>query len=237
MYPSLKKYKGIFLDLDDTLYEYAPCNTAGNAAVVTFLAERLGADQEKVLQSFTTARQQVKDNLLSAVGFETAAAHSRLLYGQRLIEHLTGQSQPALTTETADIFWSAYFKVMTLFPAAREFLELAKRRGKTLAIVTDLEHRVQLDKLLRLGIADLIDIVVSSEEAGRDKPHPAALLLALQKTGLQPDEVVYIGESEAKDVAGAQAAGITPILIHYPPTDDQTIAVAHFKALTALVLP
>lgn len=50
--------------------------------------------------------------------------------------------------------------------------------------------------------------VVTSEEARAYKPRPEPFQLALARLGLNPGDVVHIGDSASSDVAGAAALGI-----------------------------
>jgi FMN phosphatase YigB (HAD superfamily) len=53
---------------------------------------------------------------------------------------------------------------------------------------------------------------VISDQVGIAKPDPRIFQITLEKTGLQPSEVVYVGDS-VEDIQGSQAAGIHTILI------------------------
>lgn len=57
-----------------------------------------------------------------------------------------------------------------------------------------------------------MDFIVTSEEAGREKPKPSIFRLALKKAGCSPKETVMVGDSVEKDVRGAEKAGIAGIL-------------------------
>ncbi len=57
----------------------------------------------------------------------------------------------------------------------------------------------------------LIHHIVTAQEAGVEKPHPRMFELALQKLQMQPHEVVMVGDSHERDIAGAQAMGITAV--------------------------
>lgn len=230
MKTNFQNTKGIFLDLDDTLYEYKPCNEAGNRDALGFLSQELDVSLSEIEKIFKEARASVKQVLEKNLGFEVAASHSRLLYFQRVIERVTGGSRLTLTLKVEESFWAAYFKTMKLFPDAKTFLGEVKQRGKKVAIITDLAHRIQLKKIIQLGIYDLIDFVVSSEEVGQDKPHPAGIFLALSKTGLKPKETVFIGESE-KDIEAAQRAGACPIIVHNKPPSEDIIFARDFADL------
>lgn len=51
-----------------------------------------------------------------------------------------------------------------------------------------------MKKIRKLGIDRMIDSMVSSEEAGIEKPHAAIFKLALRKAGLRPTEVLVMGD-------------------------------------------
>ena len=56
--------------------------------------------------------------------------------------------------------------------------ELKEQRIKT-AVVSDLTTHIQLRKMDKLRISKYIDFLVTSEEAGSEKPHAVMFLLAL----------------------------------------------------------
>ncbi|OGL65168.1 hypothetical protein A3B21_00320 [Candidatus Uhrbacteria bacterium RIFCSPLOWO2_01_FULL_47_24] len=232
--PSRIKIKGILIDLDDTLYPYPLCNEAGIQATVSYLASKLKKPSEQVRQAFLDGRAATKELLKTAAG-ELAASHHRLLYLQKAIEGMSGRTNPEFTLVAEQVFWEAYLARMVLFPGALEFLERAKAQEKMIAIITDMTAQMQLKKVVQLGIAHLVDFLITSEEAGRDKPDPAALHLALKKTRLSPHEVVMVGEDEAHDIAAAHAAGITAIAIHKNPTDASVPFAKNFQELIKIL--
>ena len=56
--------------------------------------------------------------------------------------------------------------------------------------------------------------VFTSEDAGSYKPRKELFELALQKTGLNPDEVIHIGDSISSDEKGASAVGINTLWLN-----------------------
>ena len=88
------------------------------------------------------------------------------------------------------------------------------KKDKTVALITNFDHSLHIRKVLaEVGLDDIFDFVVISDEAGCKKPEPEIFKLALQKTNLKPDEVIYIGDNIYDDIEGAFSAGIKPILI------------------------
>ncbi|MDI6721872.1 MAG: HAD hydrolase-like protein, partial [Candidatus Aenigmarchaeota archaeon] len=47
----------------------------------------------------------------------------------------------------------------------------------------------------------------------REKPHPSVFLLALNKLGLLPGDVVAVGDDIRSDMEGANAVGIDTVLL------------------------
>ena len=78
---------------------------------------------------------------------------------------------------------------------------LATNRGRS---IPPLFERFALD-----GIFDVVSTILDVE---RPKPAPDMLLYCLEKTGLAPDEAVYVGDMENDRIA-AEAAGIPFILM------------------------
>lgn len=64
-----------------------------------------------------------------------------------------------------------------------------------------------------LGVEGYFRVVVTSEDAGFDKPDPRLFLWAAAKMGLKPSEICHVGDNHALDVVGAREARIRPILI------------------------
>ena len=83
-----------------------------------------------------------------------------------------------------------------------------------LRVVVASNWDVSLHQVLeRLGLAQLLDGVVTSAEAGARKPATAVFERALAIASSSPDAAIHVGDSLEEDVAGARAAGIRPVLL------------------------
>jgi putative hydrolase of the HAD superfamily len=67
--------------------------------------------------------------------------------------------------------------------------------------------------LERVGLAALVDAVVTSAAVGARKPAPAIFAHALALAGTAPAHALHVGDSLSEDVAGARASGIRPLLL------------------------
>jgi putative hydrolase of the HAD superfamily len=99
-----------------------------------------------------------------------------------------------------------------LFDDVRPALDELAGRGVTLGLVSNFEP--WLDEVLALqGIADRFAAVAISGRLGVAKPDPRIFKAALDEAGADPGATVHVGDQPVNDVAGALAAGITPVLI------------------------
>jgi len=87
-----------------------------------------------------------------------------------------------------------------------------KNAGHRLGVVSNAEGRVERD-LEGAGYAGLFETVVDSHVVGVEKPDPEIFRIAMERMSVTPETAVYLGDVPAVDVAGARAAGLTPLLL------------------------
>lgn len=193
-------FDGVLIDIDNTLYDYETVHARALKAVEEMLARRFALAGETIREAFADARNAVHVELR-----ETASSHNRLLYFQRLCEAL-GHNPMYHAMETYDLYWDTFLDNIELFDGVMDFLE--KIRALKVCFVTDLTAHIQYRKIARLKLHEYAGYLVTSEEAGREKPHPYMFMLALKKLGLGPEQVCMVGDSFEKDVIGATRLGI-----------------------------
>ncbi|HEY5190094.1 MAG TPA: HAD-IA family hydrolase [Solirubrobacteraceae bacterium] len=93
------------------------------------------------------------------------------------------------------------------FPDARPALARARADGRHVIVVSNWDASLP-DVLAGVGLAGLIDGVVSSAAAGARKPDPAIFVRGLEVAGATPEEALHVGDSLEEDIAGAAAAGL-----------------------------
>lgn len=192
--------KGILLDLDDTLYTYEPCHQKALSVTIEFASNLVKKNKDIIASAYKQARSDIHLELK-----ESAASHNRMLYFQRMYE-LLGWNAQTITLETYDLYWNTFLEEMLLDEDTRNFIEQTK--NIKICLVTDLTTHIQHRKIKRLNIEDYIDYMVSSEEAGKEKPHPYMFMLALKKLQLNVNDVIMIGDNLRKDIIGASNLGI-----------------------------
>jgi pyrophosphatase PpaX len=110
-------------------------------------------------------------------------------------------------------------------------LDELRNRGHRLGVVTA-KRRATVDLAFdRIPIEHLFETVVGGDETTEHKPHPAPLLLALERMGAAPEEAAYVGDSpfdmQAAKAGGLRAIGVSWGRIHEPEKLTHADVVIH----------
>jgi len=186
-------------DTDNTLYHYDPAHAAAQKAVRDKVVSTFSITPEEFDKAFKEARNQVKNRLK-----HTAASHSRLLYLQRMLEIMGLGSQVLLALDFEQTYWRTFLSNAILFESVKELLDDIRLLGIPTAIVTDLTAQIQFRKVVYFGLDHYFDYIITSEEAGFDKPHEAPFQIAMEKMRPKGDCIWMIGDNPVNDIRGAR---------------------------------
>jgi len=196
-------YEAVLFDLDNTLYPYAPCNEAGKrAALATFREHGYEMDRSTFDDLYATARREAKREVRG-----TAASHERFLYFKRALRTHADTHDAATALAVGEAYWDGYMSAMDRCDGVASTLATLREAGVAVAVVTNLTTHVQLEKLVRLGVDEHVDRLVTSEEVGREKPSAIPFTTALSAFDLRPSEALVVGDNAEADVAGGNAVG------------------------------
>jgi putative hydrolase of the HAD superfamily len=130
----------------------------------------------------------------------------------------------ALLTRLAELVYVKYHESRhwALFPDVLPTLDALRAADVTLGVVSDWGHGLE-SILLELELGEYFAFLVVSSRLGIAKPDPGVFEMALNRIGVPARDAVYIGDTYVKDVLGARAAGLTPVLLdrsgEAPPAD------------------
>jgi len=101
--------------------------------------------------------------------------------------------------------YGPFIKDMVIEPGLKEALNILKP-NYGLAVATNRSNTIE--KVLEInGLSHYFDIVVSSLDVKNPKPHPESIFKILNFFRIEPQECLYVGDSEI-DFAVCQASGI-----------------------------
>lgn len=106
------------------------------------------------------------------------------------------------------------FEVLRPYPSVKPALKRLGRRFR-LGIVTDAPRNKAWQRLVLCGLDDVFEFVITPDDAGKKKPHQAPFRMALEKLGMRPEEVLFVGDNPGRDMEGAKRAGMKTCLAEY----------------------
>ena len=189
--------KAVAFDLDGTLVETLP--DLHESAI------RMLAQIGRPAVSESTVRAYIGDGV------------DRLV--ERLLtEKSDGEHDAALFEKAADNFRSHYANVLTRashpFAGAVFTLKILRRRGFKLACVTNKPARFTEPLLEGLALTGNLDLVLSGDSLPRKKPDALPLLHVASAFGIEPAQLLMVGDSPV-DTAAARTAGCPVFCVPY----------------------
>jgi putative hydrolase of the HAD superfamily len=163
---------------------------------------------------------------------------------QKLDEWVWPQVRKGVVPRTVDhVYWSEYLRALmvrigapeseqvrlvrrvadrfrdlqlwsVVLPDTVPFLEWLRAQGYYLAVVSNSVGTME-QHLMRMGLGQYFQAVLDSGVLGVEKPHPEIFRMALERAGVTASEAVFVGDTHATDIAGAQLAGLTGVLMDY----------------------
>lgn len=185
--------KGVLFDLDGTLLDTA--NDLGMALNQVLKAHQLTPLDPTVIRPF--AGRGCKG--LLKLGMNVDNLHPE--YANLCTELLRYYEKHCLDTTT-------------LFPGMESILLHLEQANIPWGIVTNKPHKYTLPLLSHLQLQQRAACIVSGDSLDFCKPHPAPILHACDLLRINPQECLYIGDSEV-DVIASKAAGTFALVAMY----------------------
>jgi putative hydrolase of the HAD superfamily len=109
-------------------------------------------------------------------------------------------------------------------------LEALVRRGLPMAVTSNWDERLA-PLLTALRLAPHFQVLAISHDVGCCKPDAGIFEHACSRLGMPPANVLHIGDSQAEDVEGAEAAGLAALRIDRSLTRRSAVAIPSLSML------
>lgn len=185
--------KGIIFDLDGTLVDSAPDLHAISNAVLA-----AHGHSPLTLQTIT-----------SFIGNGIPKLVERCFEAAR--NPLEGEALDNAVMMFLEKYTEAPAKYSTFFPDVLETLDKLKEQGFVLGICTNKTEKIAALIVKEMGIDSYFTCVAGGDRIKEKKPAPEPLFNCAREMGCEPDDIIFVGDSET-DAATAQNAKVSFIL-------------------------
>ena len=207
------KYKDLFIDFDDTLYD-----TYGNAVISlretfeAFRLERFFADPQVFYDAYWAA------NIDLWTRYSKGEITRPYLIVERFRRPLSAGQGLDVTEpfclEMSDKFLEFCSSKPGVVEGAHELMDYLKHQGYRMHMCSNGFHEVQYKKLAACGLKDYFDTIILSEDAGANKPSMQYFDYALRQSCADIATTMMIGDNLQTDIMGANRAGLDTILFN-----------------------
>ncbi|KAF4344410.1 had-superfamily protein [Fusarium beomiforme] len=218
----------IFFGLDNTLFDHT--YSLYNAM---FAVQRIFNLYKYPLKDLVHAYDKALNHvynryLQNEIKYEDQAAEKIKLFAKAFgLRH-----DPQSIKEFREIYREAYQENRRAMPGSIEALTKLREDGYRTAIITNGPTEQQIEKAKAIGVYDLVEQVITSEEACHPKPDYRIFQYAMEKLEVSPEYAYMVGDSVDCDIDGAIEAGITPIL--YDPCSERSSQVSFGEQVTVI---
>ncbi|MEE9594724.1 MAG: TIGR02253 family HAD-type hydrolase [Candidatus Hydrothermarchaeales archaeon] len=193
-------FKGVFFDIDDTLYDSTKLSTMA----------RKNAIQAMVDAGLPVENEKVAYGLLERIITKYGSNYSK--HYDRLLEELKLEWNPKIVASGVVAYERT--KVGYLRPYPKVIPTLFSLKGVyQLGVISNGLAVKQWEKLIGLGLHHVFEIVATSEDVGYEKPHVEIFENAMDRAGLEPKECVMVGDRLDTDIAGAKMVGMFAVRV------------------------
>lgn len=197
--------KGLFFDIDDTLYSTSEFSDHARRAAVESMRRRgLRLPSDLVLRELGEVIREFSSNY---------EHHFDKLLLRLPRSAWVGVNPAVLVAAGVQAYHDAKIRRLRPFPDVLPALRSLARTGLVRGIITAGLQVKQADKLLRLGLYEYFTptALFISDQIGISKPNPKLYQRACEETGLDPGETMYVGDNPVQDIDPANAAGFVTV--------------------------
>lgn len=212
------KIKAVVIDLDGTLLDTAP--DLAHAAELMMAELNLPAVPLDTIKTYigNGVSRLAKRVLTGSMDAEPDAelfAHAYPIYQKHYGAHVSLYSRP--------------------FAGVVEGLNAFKAMGVHMACITNKAEVFTLPLLRDTGLLDYFELVLSGDALPKRKPDPLPLLHACRHFGIEPHELLLIGDS-LNDTQAARAAGSAVFCVPYGYNRGRPVAELDLDAVVPTLL-
>lgn len=232
----MKRYQHLFFDLDHTIWDFeANAKEALKECYLHFELALRGIEPfDSFYEKYHAHNKRLWDRYHKGLIAQRELRWKRMFLS--LLDFKIADEQ--LARDLSEDFIDRLPNRTQLFPYTFEILDYLKEKNYALHLITNGANRIQEQKLIKSGLQDYFEVMVTSESSGCPKPNAGIFEYAMELTGASPESSIMIGDNLVADIQGAYDFGMDSIFTnHIAEKRDHlaTYEVKHLKELEQIL--
>lgn len=191
----------IFLDLDDTIFDFGYAEQEALLAVLSSISV-LPTDEHHMLFSEINDAHWKRLERGELTRREVQIGRFRAFFDRISVQ--------ADAEEANRVFMESIAKSHHFIDGAEQLLQDLRHAGKRIYVVSNASLSVQWNRLRLAGLDTFFDGVFLSEEIGAQKPSREFFERVFERVpNMKPNRSIILGDSLTSDIAGGKTAGIS----------------------------
>jgi len=202
------KIKAVIFDFDNTIEEWTLAQEYAQEKLAVHLEEQYGITRTKFLRTFVKVRAGYESNSLKPEDY------GRDVWFRDTFRLLKVKIDRNGIMNLENLYWDYCNRKVRLLPGVPEMVRKIRLKK---AVLSDADGRREIkeERMRMLGVNKLFKTIITSNDTGKNKPHPVNFLYAAKKLGVRPEECIMVGDRPETDLICSKELGMTTVLVKH----------------------
>jgi HAD superfamily hydrolase (TIGR01549 family) len=218
--------QAIIFDLDDTIWNYSEADTFACLCVFKKISIKTGND----ISQITVLYKKIVGEIKSSTNISNR--HNKIIYFKKMLEklsvHIDGGMPSAFIGDLMDEYNKEFMSKLKLSSGIRELFELLKKNNVKIGVLSNNHFNEQYNRLKHFSLVSFIDVILTTDEIGEEKPSILPFLHILHQLGVSPEHTIMVGDNPEHDMKPAFDVNIG-LCILYKPSSNHFIFGSDIK--------
>jgi putative hydrolase of the HAD superfamily len=205
----LQDKRWIGFDLDDTLHDFRKASKTAREAVFRAIVDVCAVSYKGLVARYPSILRET--TVRAFTDGKTSYEYRRARFAM-LLRQMSISDDPGFLSYLIQLYERTFMDSLLLKPGALELLTNLQKLGKHIVVVSEGPHDAQQRVIEHLGLVSMVESLISSNRVGVSKAD-GLFPLALNQLQIDAADLVFVGDSVARDIVPATAAGI--FCIHF----------------------